>query len=289
MKDLESIKLEKLYESILKEAPIDSFNLIGDWEKDSKPRGYDKASRGILTSEAGVKKIKKLWNKTEENFDIYMVSTKHGWKYTEVGEVDEDFIVNNLKIKVPINRDHITIFYTNNKGSEKVPTTAWTLAHRFGHALRRKKGYSKNDAYDQIFNTINNLVENISENIYNVSTKNNFGDYEKRYKNDKIKKQIVLGLGTFRSAREKILRDYYEFTNEIIAQYIIQGKITFNKKLPSILALKYNWGNPSGPSKKYNSELEYNIESTIESIENDLNSYYLPDLLNSAVGKIYVM
>lgn len=286
MKDLDYKLLIEAYDSILNETPIASFNLEGEWKPDSKPRGYDKASRGILTSEKGVEKIKKLWNKIPIDVDIYMVSSKHGWKHTEIGRVDQSFIKDKLKLDIPINDENATIFYTNNKGSEKIPTTAWTLAHRFGHALRREKGYSSNYHYVNLNNYVEQLINKVGNMVYRIVLSGG-SSYNS---DDRItKREIAAALGTFKSARDRNLRNYEEFTNELIAQYIITGKIQFNRDFPSILPKRFAWGKPQGPYKRpMEPELLEEFEEYIEQMENTI--YYACDeLVHSAAGNIYVM
>jgi hypothetical protein len=292
MRDNDQIFLENIYSNLLKEAPIDSFNLVGEWEPTSKKRGYDKASRGILTSNAGVEKIKKLWAKTRQDFDIYMVSTKEGWKYTEVGEVDPYFIRDKLKLDIPINENNITIFFTNNKGAEKVPTTAWTLAHRFGHALRRS-GDINGDSYEyiQLDNMLQKMINSVSEKIYkrNLKVSSYEPDFKKIRNIREIQRQVAHALGTFKSARDRKLRNVYEFTNEVIAQYIITGKIVFNREFPKVLPTYFTWGTPQGPySVQITPELQEEIDDIISYFETEVYAW-VDNLVDSAVGKIFVM
>lgn len=292
MKDNDQLLLEKIYSNLLKEAPVDSFNLVGEWEPNSKPRGYDKASRGILTSPAGVEKIKRLWSKTEQYFDIYMVSTKEGWKYTEVGEVDPYFIKDKLKLDIPINHDNITIFYTSNKGAEKIPTTAWTLAHRFGHALRRSGDINGNSyEYIQLENMLKKMIHAIAEKIYkkNLKVSSYEPDFKKIRNIREIERQVAHALGTFKSARDRNLRNVFEFTNEVIAQYLITGKITFNRNFPRVLPTYFTWGRPQGPySVQITQDLQEEIDGLISNFEEEVYAW-VDSLVYSAVGKVFVM
>jgi hypothetical protein len=292
MRDNDQIFLENIYSDLLKEAPIDSFNLVGEWEPNSKKRGYDKASRGILTSPAGVEKIKKLWAKTRQDFDVYMVSTKEGWKYTEVGEVDPYFIRDKLKLDIPINDNNITIFYTSNKGAEKIPTTAWTLAHRFGHALRRSGDINGNSyEYIQLEMLLKRMIHQIAEKIYRKDLKvSSFEpDFKKIRKMQELERQVAHALGTFKSARDRNLRNVFEFTNEVVAEYIITGKVVFNREFPKILPTYFTWGNPQGPySVQITPELQEEIDDIISYFENEVYGW-VDNLVDSAVGKIFVM
>lgn len=111
--------------SVLAETPIDQFQTIGDFSKGSS--FTRKADRAILSNPKAVEKIKDKFSGVEQTFDMYFVNTKEGRKYSEVGEVEENFIRNELKLDTPINRNNITVFYTNNKGDEGV------MKIRFNH------------------------------------------------------------------------------------------------------------------------------------------------------------
>ena len=261
------MKFNQFFKQTLNEAPIADFQRIGEWGDNDKKRGYDKASIGILKSEKGVEKIKKLWNKTEQDFDIYVVRTKEGWKYTEVGEVDFAFIRDKLKLDVPIDGDHITVFYTNNKGSEKVPMTAWTMAHRFGHTLRRG-----NPEYNLLDKLVDAMLSEIASKVYGRDIKSQYSysyDRNNNYKDKElIKKELGHALGVFKSARDRNLRNSAEFTNELVAQYIITGKIVFNKEFPRVLPTRFNWGRPDGPWNRLKEEDKEEIMDYIEKMEN---------------------
>jgi hypothetical protein len=283
---------ENRMKRILNEAPIGELQLKGEWEKGSKARGYDKASRGILTSDMGVQKIKTLWNKLPEVVDMYFVSSKHGWKHTEVGQVPYEFLRDKLHLDIPIDSDHITIVYTNNKGAEKVPTTGWTLAHRFGHALRRMKGYNINPSYEDVQKSVDELVDYIGLNLYNKKqvTKDAYNfSYNSGEDLSKIRKAICHALGTFRSARERLLRNSYEFTNELVAEYIVTGKITFNKQYPRILATRYTWGHAQGAYKRPLSEEDMQEVMEYVSYKEEEIQSLLQVLIENSVGNVYVM
>jgi hypothetical protein len=127
---------------LLSETPISSFGLLGDWGPESKKYGYKKDDIGILTSPTGVEKIKQKWAKTRQDFDLYFVKSKEGYLISRssgnVGEVDEKYLKEKLKINIPIDHEHITVVYLSNVGTDRMPMNYWTIAHRFGHAVSSK-------------------------------------------------------------------------------------------------------------------------------------------------------
>jgi hypothetical protein len=297
MRDKDQFLLGEVY-GLISETPIDDIQRIGEWGEDDRSRKWDKKSHKLIRLERGIEKIKNLWSKTPQHFDIYLVNTQQAANHTEVGEVDDEFIKKELGINVPINHKNITVFYTNNVGNEKVPATGWTLAHRFGHAIRRSEGwlnYNNRDQtdYSRLQKNVDDLLQYIATNLYskdvNHKTSYNSNDYKIKRDKEKIKRQIAHALGTFKSARDKNLRDYYEFTNELVAQYVINNKITFNKDFPRLLPMYYTWGTPQGIYKKnidehHMREIKLNI-SNYETIIYD----NIKNMINNAVGKIFVM
>jgi hypothetical protein len=280
------------FDSILSEMPIGNLQKLGDWEKGAKQRGYDKPSIGILSNDNGVEKIRKLWGKVDQTFDLYFLRSSDGWKHTEVGEVSEDWVRENLKIDIPIDYDHTTVIFTNNKGSEKVPMTAWTLAHRFGHACRR---YGGNKDMQNTWTYFNNeyevLVKQISSEIYGhqlgKSGPSGWGDqgsHDSYMRNRKIRLEISQGLGTMKSARDRNLRNHEEFLYELVAQYMITGRVKLNRNLPDILQVRQNWGRPDGPYKRRDAD----VSGYIEDFENKAASI-ADEIVQRSVGRIYVM
>lgn len=281
---------------LISEDAIDELELVGDWNPTAKRYGYDKPSIGILTHQKGLEKIKKKWEKTRFDFDVYLLKSKEGNKYTELGQVTPEFVRDNLKLNVNFDPDKITVIYTNNKGAELMPMTPWTMAHRLGHAMARR--YSSEAAsgstymYREVRREVEKLLQEIASVVYGKKSLNknvNTGYYSSVVPDGKLKKELAHALGTFKSARDKKLRQDFEFVNELIAQYIISDKITLNRQFPSILPMKFNWGNPDGPrSGQISPERQEEINDIIDQYEATL--YYAIDgLFGASVGNIYVM
>ena len=282
------------------ETPIDQFDLKGDWSEKAKKRGFDPASIKLLTNPKYVEKIKTQWNKTDYTFDLYFVRSKEGTKFTEIGRVTPEFVKNELKLDIPINEDNITVIYTNNKGDEKVPLTSWIIAHRMAHAMARdytgirngyaapKSGNGETYYYDEIRNQVNRLIREVGQQIYGVDTKDDPRRRGYNTDNNSLLLAIINSLGTFKSARDNNVRAPFEMTNELIAQYIIQGKITLNKKLPEDIGYgKKAWGRSTrGLRKKEISEEDENdiIEYGEDSINNAIDTQ-----LGASQGSIFVM
>jgi hypothetical protein len=110
------------------------------------------------------------------------------------------------------------------------------------------------------------------------------------YNENKYKKSLFSAVGTMKSARENKLRTSSEFVYELVAQYIITGKIKFND-LPRQLILdrRMAWGRPNYKVKNAIDEeayIEYNAQ-----LHNNAATYehYLDQVFGSLVNKIFVM
>jgi len=289
---------ESVAESLLAEMPVGKFELIGDWSPGAKPRGYDKPSIGIVTSQAGVEKIRQKWAKVNETFDIYLVRSPKGYKHVEVGEVSPEWVQKNLGINLEYDDDKITMIYTNNKGSEKVPMTPWTLAHRFGHASSRMfkdSSYTKDESNPVMHFTrqLDSSLTKIAQVVYGISQfKDYYGGYSgsSNYpRKEVIFRQICQNLGTMKSCRDGNLRNWGEFAFEVLAQYMITGKVSLNRNLSSVLATSFAWGRPQGPWKRSMSpEQQIAVEGIIDDLEMEAENYAF-ETLKRAIGRIYVM
>jgi len=274
---------------LLREDSVENIELKGDWDS-NKQYGWNKADTGILKSPLGLERIKTKW-KIDQPVDIYLVKGKHASKFVEFGKVNYDFVRNEMNLDILPDSDHITIIYTQNTGAEKIPATPWTLAHRFGHALARVQGLGRsNDQYESIVQAVDRLFGTIAEDVYGTDiSERKFYNPALSAQNRKIRRELGHALGTFKSARDRRLRADFEFVNEIIAQYIITGKIKLNRDFPRVLPLRYSWGQPTGNLRKQLSEEDKaDLDNYLSNMERELE-YHVDDALNAAIGDIFVM
>jgi hypothetical protein len=274
---------------LLREDSVENIELKGDWDS-NKQYGWNKADTGILKSPLGLERIKTKW-KIDQPVDIYLVKGKQASKFVELGKVNYDFVRNEMNLDILPDSDHITIIYTQNTGAEKIPATPWTLAHRFGHALARVQGLGRrNDQYESIVQAVDRLFETIAEDVYGTNiSERRFYNPALSAQNRKLRRELGHALGTFKSARDRRLRADFEFVNEIIAQYIITGKIKLNRDFPRVLPLRYSWGQPTGKwRKKLSEEDKADLDNYLSNMERELE-YHVDDALNAAIGDIFVM
>jgi len=265
----------------MNEMPIRTFDLQGDWNP-ANPRkyGYTKQDVGILNNPAGVEKIHKLWSNSKNTFDLYFIKSKDAYKHVEVGEVSPQWVKENLKVDIEPKPDAITIIFTNNVGDQKVPMTAWIIAHRLGHAIRRTDVFNDNFAKE-----ITRDFYDLANQVYGIEKGSDI--YER---NTKLR-PLALALGTMRSARKENLRNFNELAYELVAQYITTGKITFAPIPASLITRRrFAWGNPAH-DRKYTKLKGEELTEWDEIVKGYAGKYeyYLDNHFDSLEGKMFVM
>ena len=129
----------------------------------------------------------------------------------------------------------ITILLVENEGADRFALTPWILSHRIGHAVLESKdrggsywliSENVNKLFD-IFNTVVN--QTIRWMTQSTIHRDSFTDVTQIGRVNQFAKLV----GTFRSARMGNLSNPGEFLVESFAQYLIQGKVTFQRPLMS--------------------------------------------------------
>jgi hypothetical protein len=272
--------------NILSEIPVDAFEPIGDFSKGASFR--DKRDRDLLSNPVTVTKVKDFFKNTSVDFDFYFVNLQGRRKFAELGLVKEDFVFDDyphgLGIKREqlkgngINKDNITVFFVGNSAAEKTPMTAWTIAHRFGHSLRR----------EYAFEELRKWLEKQFEEILTMFNKNKpfrtYDNWSDVNKFDKIKAHLFNQIGTMRSARLGKIKRYNEFYYELFAQYLKDGKVTLNRLKNFIKTGTAAYGRKE---TAYTQKID-EVNDIIAGIERDFG-YYAEDVLGNCVGNIYVM
>lgn len=285
--------LESLFseEENVDEMTISTFKTVGDWSKKSSFR-HD-VDRRLLTNPKAVQKIHKQWEKTPYEFDLYVVNDPRVNKaeFREVGPVDMAYVREKMKLTPEEIPDppggRITVIFTSNVGDQRYMASGWILAHRFGHALARGNNDVSREWRD-FTNRLRELVVEILDQVYDITVpkRNDFGGDRSKY--DKILKYVAQQLGSMKSARDANLRNWYEFAYELLAQYMLTGKIKFNPLPNKLITGLAGWGRKEtrgvmwpGTQKMYN---EHDLEYYASELETMLDN-----VLDRAVGKVFVM
>ena len=274
-----------VYDDLLIEMPINKFEKIGKWNQ-KKTHGYDKASLGILRSDAGVQKIKdKFDNISSIDFNLYFVKDTFASNYSEMGEISEKQLEDMLGLKVGVDIEKpeydITVIFTNNKAAEKMPLTYWTIAHRMGHSFRAS--LSNDQHYRNLLFRINKLLKKILENCYDIGLNNDVLNN----RNPMIR-SFLESIGKFRSARTKQLPRTFEFVYESFAQWLLSdGELSYND-FPDTL----NTHNKLMYGKPYSSVLRLNDQDEANSYRSELEYNFIElfdYMINYHIGKICLM
>lgn len=281
---------------LLNEMPISKFQLVGQWGPDAKRAyGYNRQDVGILTSPAAVNKIHRRWSNSKNEFDFYFLRSSKAYKHIEVGEVTPEWVKNNLDVDIQPREGAITVIFTQNMGAEKIPMTAWTIAHRLGHAVRRDENFER-----YLTKEVERDFRELLREVYGIDRRKSYhsygygGGYGYEFdprRDEKELKAFAHAVGTMRSARQSNLRNFYEFIFELVAQWIITGKIKFNP-LPRSLVLRKRmaWGRPADEVKSSRlNDMELNEWNEILQGYAEKYEYYLDSIFVGLVGKIYVM
>lgn len=282
---------ELIKETVQNEMAIANYQTVGDFSRRSSISS--KVDRDLVTHPKAIEKIKRQWEKTPWDFDIFVINDPRVNKsqFREVGVVDPSFVYNDMKLtpqEIPLNPDHITVLFTNNVAAEKIPLTGWTMAHRLGHAMAASRSDPVGEAWREFTNELRNIFNNIMKEVYGIDTK------EKPYWNrggsdpDKMLKYVAQSLGSMKSARDKNLRSWAEFAYELLAQYFITGHIKLNPLPDSIVTGMGGWARPqTSYVRDREAQSTYNNHD-LEYFAHGLESW-IDNVLDHAVGKVFVM
>jgi ubiquinone biosynthesis protein UbiJ len=268
---------------IITEAPLVDYEPLGFTP--GKTGGFrHQADKTLATSPVAIGKVQNFFARTPTNFRLFPVQFRGGGRHLETGPVSADQLEqilgaeNARRVLTGHTADTITVVYTNNTGVDRVPLTAWILAHRIGHAIRKR-----NPVWDQSVKQITRSFAEILKDYYGF----NRLDSESMFNTPDAYKSFFNAIGTMRSARQNTITRPYEFIYELLTQYINSGSVKFNPAPSQLLSRRRAWGRAQ-TLKSIDTESAAEATAALETLARDLNVYF-SDILNSATGKIFVM
>ena len=277
--------------NLLQEAPIQDLDHVGDFSKGSSFR--HERDRRIITHPASIANIKKKFGNVRQNINILFVNTPQGNRHTELGEVSIPWITDELgpkvvsKIESMRTENAITIIFTNNKGAQRIPMTPWIMAHRMMHVFARGNPRKYQEAADEITRFTSDYVfpaylgyDRTAPSTYNQYLTGGYQRSASHRDKQLLFKHLFYKVGTFKSARDKKLRDWFEVINELGAQYIITGAVKFNEAPRCI-----------GARNEYCASDKLMLDQANDGLES-MAHYFgmkMDKLLDDCIGKIYLM
>jgi hypothetical protein len=103
---------------------------------------------------------------------------------------------------------------------EKMPMNAWTLAHKIGHGFQDHMSYRANgwrNEWGDAMRAVNKVLHQIATDSNDAP-----GTYTSDYPDaDRLARNL-----TMKSARDHKLKNDFETFAEVVAQYLINGKVT---------------------------------------------------------------
>ena len=235
-----------LINEILREAPLADFDMIGDPDTEGSFRPDDlKKFRNPVWRD----KIANAFRKTPYKFNIYMLNGEGG-RVSLKGSDIEVRDLNNLSKYVGINpmsvvsrligkeppdtEDSITVLMVENEGTNRVGLTPWMLAHRTAHALiyagqeadkSSSQGYFRSQTIQSFYGTMNSLINETARYL----EKSQYYQYFDWDSASSSAANVAKAIGKMRSAKTGNLTNISEFYVEIIAQYLVSGKVSFER------------------------------------------------------------
>lgn len=214
--------------NILNEIPIDLYKTIGDFNKSGSFN--DRADRQKIKDPNSIKKVRDFFKNTTVDFDFYFINlniNSDDISY-EMGEMEEKDIYSyfniepNQLIGKKINKNNVTVFFTNNEGDDKMTMTPWIMGHRFIHAISD----SQNKHFGIWRDWLKTQFESLIQSAFGLSDRNLFWmDPDSEFST------LFNIIGTMKSARNNRIRDDspFEFFIELLVQYLNSGNIRLNK------------------------------------------------------------
>ena len=274
----------------LTEMPITNFQLKGNWDNSKKQYGFNRQDHGILTNPKAVEKIHKAWSNTKQNYSLYFIKSPVAYKFRQEGEVNPQWVQENLKLDIPAEPNAITVLFTNNVSGEKIPMTGWMIAHRFSHSIRRVHDFEKYFIPELIgdFRNILGTVydKDLPRTSYSYSDESRRSNRER----EKLLKAISHAIGSMKSATTGNLALQEEFYHELLAQYMTTGKIKF-RPLPTqlITQKRFAWGKPNHSYARGDEDQTQSYSEDYLPYMEEKYTTLFDQLLSGLVGKMFLM
>lgn len=310
-------KTMRLYEitQAMSEMALKSYTPVG-FKRNKKGElnsgGFNKVDRELVNHDKFKEKLTKFFATTEHPFYIYTLQKpgvqrkyeEHGYvSLEEANRISPEIaeMINEVQQSDP---GGIHVIYVGNAGAEYKIMTPWIMAHRMSHSIAAHDGRAGSRSGVK-GNVVSRMATRLFSEVENVLKDHYMGDYHREmntadsYKINgmwlsaeaqKVYAALFNNIGTMKSARNKKIVRPHEFVHEIVAQYILTGKVTFNK-FPASIKLT----TPTGRIKRQytaHQETDELYAEELQQLTNNLSAdlaVLCEDILSAVSGKIFVM
>lgn len=208
----------------ISEAPIADFGIVNP-KGDVFVNDFDRSDKGILNNQKGIKKISDAFEKTPFNFNIYIIMTptmgiwgNEATSFEEAKELIKDYIGKDV-----ITQNHITCIYLNNTSRRhRMPMNAWTIAHRIIHMMQV---YPNKAVALEFERTCWSRIVDIAKKYTNIPNPTFIGDGVNMISPESQLVTFATALMTMKSARDNHIATSLDVGGELLAQYLLTGKI----------------------------------------------------------------
>jgi hypothetical protein len=277
----ESRKKAMKIRELTTEAPLADYQPLGDFER-GKGGFRHAVDKQLVTNPVTIGKAYKFFSRTPYDIRIFPVQVRGGGGWLETGEVDNVTLSkivgadNARRILAGQGPDNITIVFTNNTGAERVPLTPWMMAHRMGHAMRRRIGGGGDKSWYAADRHFWHSINTILRDYYGITNIT-----------PEIENALLNAIGTMRSARQRRISRNWEMVYELLAQYLNTGEVTFNPAPAELVSRRQAWGHPRLLRRIGKTE-QQEASQMLETLSYDMELMF-NDVMSNALGRIYVM
>lgn len=228
---------------LLSEAPIGDFYFDKDSRTTESPhRKFSKHDKKYLENPEATKSFVQTFKNYK--FNMYFaednpILKKYGafvLDHKNVKDLKFQHIDLQNRIIQNASNEVISCLFVGNEADEPMPITPWQQAHRIGHAIVSERGgdYARHEFFIAFQEYLQPLLNKLICAKYHEFTQMGFEGMPLNqfvmYLDDYAKTcyPIMWALGTFKSARQKNTRNFYEFSFECIAQFLVTGSVKLN-------------------------------------------------------------
>ncbi len=268
------------YINIVTESPIADFDTVGklgDGRDGARLRGtkeFNTADWKVTQSHKAIAKIFRIFERTPYVFNfIVMFTSEKGFDQLMYENNKTAEHLSEMVGKPVITDGRITMVVNNQVSApgNRMPLSAWTLAHRFGHAIHLNTGHTPQTSNHSGDNDIK-----LAQIWYDGAEKLSAITQRNIVTGRQNEAEMGVIFCTFKAARDNNINSNWEIIADLFAQYLIAGKIRLNR-IETVTAVDLANRLSKSSIKRCN--------MILDQLEADLNTE-MKNILDNLVGKI---